>query len=297
MFDAYKKHLDILRELKLTNRTEDYICPICMHGFSKEEINKLSLEDVPQKALGGNEIAITCKKCNNTCGNTIDFHLVNFIEYKEMRNFLPGSDRKIRIVDLGDGKPIEATLKVNGKNDIKLMVHRDYFNSTNIGKRLKMLIKDKKITIQDKRKKWDLNIVSSAIIKNAYIILFSKLGYTLIFDDYYNGIRNQIQTPNISSLSSGIWTIQEKLPVGDGIYLSCDNRYRGFFVVYSILKNTSYRVMVYIPTPLINFKNATTTISDVSQKKGLCLKKIDTTDFLINQEKIKSLRKWIYSYE
>ena len=65
MFDAYKKHLDIIRELGITDRTDDYICPICLRGFSKEEITELSLEDVPQEKLGGRNSGprgVLCRK-------------------------------------------------------------------------------------------------------------------------------------------------------------------------------------------------------------------------------------------
>ena len=84
VFSIYAGQLELLRQNGLIERTGEYICPICLNSFNKEQLNKLSMEDAPQASLGGKKIAITCKKCNNTCGHETDIHLVNFITYLQL---------------------------------------------------------------------------------------------------------------------------------------------------------------------------------------------------------------------
>ena len=295
MYEAYHKHLDYIRELKISVREDDYICPICLCGYSMSEMDQLSLEDAPQAALGGRKVAITCKKCNNTCGNTIDCHFVNYIDTIERKNLLPGSNQKIRIINLGEGKPIEAALRVDEEKEMYLSISKDYYNSLIFNERLNKLIKDREIIVQEKNKEIDFNLVSAAIIKNAYIILFSKFGYSFILDDYYDKLRNQIQVSNSNTSQAGLWTILPSLPISDGIYRSYDSRYRGFFVAYTVSRILSYRIIVYIPTPLVNFDIATTVIRDVSNLGGLCLIRFDESNLLYDKNKISSLRNWVYT--
>lgn len=108
VFSIYAGQLELLRQNGLIERTGEYICPICLNSFNKEQLNKLSMEDAPQASLGGKKIAITCKKCNNTCGHETDIHLVNFITYLEEQEFLPGSNRRVKIFD--DETTINANL-------------------------------------------------------------------------------------------------------------------------------------------------------------------------------------------
>lgn len=295
MFNAYSEHLKLVRELKITERVDEYICPICLRGYKKSEIDQLSLEDVPQAALEGKKIAITCKKCNNTCGNSIDTHLVNHIDSMEQELFLPGSNRKITIENSGEGKPISAPLKVNGMNDMELFVHENYFNSPYHRENLEKLKENTMITFQNKKKKLDNRLISLAVIKNAYLMLFSKFGYTFLLDDYYNSLRSNLQNFHSKFTPTGIWIMQKNLPIEDGIYLSGNNNYRGFFVAYTVSKIQSYRIIVYIPTPYVKFNSAATAIRNAENYGGLDLIEYDYSNLLWDKNKIKFLHNWVYS--
>jgi hypothetical protein len=53
-----------------------YPCPICLGGFTIEalEQNQLSAEHVPPESLGGRELLLTCRNCNNSSGTKLDAH-------------------------------------------------------------------------------------------------------------------------------------------------------------------------------------------------------------------------------
>lgn len=295
MFDAYNKHLNVIRELGITDRIDDYICPLCLHGFSREDINELSLEDAPQDKLGGSKIAITCKHCNNTCGNTIDNHLINYVDLTERKCFLPGSDRKVRITNLGEGKPIKAILRVNNQDEMDLVIHKDYYNSESYKERLDSIVKDTITMVQDKPIKLNTKYVYAAIIKNAYIILFSLTGYTFLLDNYYNRIRNHINNPDSYDLPKGMWKRINYLPIEDGVYISYNKQYLGFFIIYTISRILSYRYLVYLPSPSINFDKAIEKFQKLKSGDSALLKRIDGFGFLFEIEKIELLREWVYS--
>lgn len=51
-----------------------YVCPICDHAFPENAVADgwLTAEHVPPKSLGGRELVLTCKPCNNTAGAKLD---------------------------------------------------------------------------------------------------------------------------------------------------------------------------------------------------------------------------------
>jgi HNH endonuclease len=52
-----------------------YICPLCfdvMLTVEEFETKELTIEHVPPKALGGSELVLTCRKCNNDTDGKFD---------------------------------------------------------------------------------------------------------------------------------------------------------------------------------------------------------------------------------
>ncbi len=51
-----------------------YLCPLCLRPFSDEALNdgRLSVEHVPPESVGGRELLLTCKECNNSAGTKLD---------------------------------------------------------------------------------------------------------------------------------------------------------------------------------------------------------------------------------
>ncbi len=50
-----------------------YACPICLTPFTIEALadKRLSAEHVPPKSVGGRELLLTCKVCNNSAGTKL----------------------------------------------------------------------------------------------------------------------------------------------------------------------------------------------------------------------------------
>lgn len=54
--------------------TGQYVCPLCQVRFEREALGsgELTVDHAPPEAIGGTPIILTCKRCNNTAGHTID---------------------------------------------------------------------------------------------------------------------------------------------------------------------------------------------------------------------------------
>lgn len=293
LFEKYVTQLKLLRDNKLIDRDGDYICPICLKSFGKEQIKDLSLEDAPEFSLGGRKISITCKKCNNTCGHIIDNHLVNFIDYLERKDFLPGSDRRVTIDD--NEMKINGILVIDDNDNFKMVLPNKINNPQKLKEHISKIEKDVVIDITNVPLKIDMEMVSAAIVKNAYILLFARFGYTFLLDNFYDRIRDYILNPTKSILPP-LWTKQTYINAQDGVYFSHNNIYRGFFVLYSLMKLKKHRFCVCIPTPQVYYEAISNYFRENEPGTPISLVSSKDIDYFQNIDNIKLLRKWLSSW-
>ena len=214
----------------------------------------------------------------------------------EQKLFVPGSNRKITIQDLNGGTSINAFLEVGGKDDLKMTISEKNNNPHILKEKLKHLEVGTDIIIQNNPLKVNEPYVTAAIIKNAYIILYSKFGFSFLLDKHYDSIRKQILFPYSCSIPEGLWTIQRKLQLFDGIYLSGNNYYRGFFIAYTVKRRLSYRFLVFIPTPLVYYEAAASIFQKIGVGDRLTLMDIPNYNYWHNPRDTQLIRNWVYSW-
>lgn len=295
-YNAIKTNIVFARELGCVLPDGDYFCPLCKQAFTEEDVkNVLTEEDVPQAALGGSRITLTCRECNSTCGSQIDCHLINGIKAIEQRAYLPGTDRKVILED--DGKKINAELSVGNDAEMTLRINTkhnnprfwEYYHDN-------ILLPETIANIQDAPLKRDERRISAAIIKNAYLLLFARTGYTFLFDPFYDAIREQIKNPESFIIPERLWTFQN-IAVPDGIYYTMDNRYRGFFVVYALKLIRSYKVCSLIPTPKVEYLAACMQLRELGPNNPISVCSLPNLDFLSDKEAMIRLRTWCYGWD
>ena len=281
-----------LKNISTIKIGEHYMCPLCMMPF--ENMTGLTEEDVPQKSLGGKRITLTCKRCNNTCGSDIDIHLLGLIKGITQQSFIPGSDRKVSV--LKGEKRLNATLKVEENRELLLTVDTKR-NNPKIWELFhnEILLENSVVNIKDNPLKQDIRRYSAAILKNAYLILFERTGYTFLSDPYYNKLRQQIMSPDPYILPERLWTIQD-VSVPDGIYLTRDNKYRGFLVFYSLKWLQTFRVCALIPTPKVEYYAACKELMKICNKSRIQVMRLPDEDFLCNEKSIIKLKNWCYGW-
>lgn len=296
-FKKLQRNQAILNNVEEKSSFVNYMCPLCMKTFTPEEAKeKLTEEDVPQKSLGGHRITLTCRQCNSTCGATIDIHLLNWIKSLEQKTFLPGTDRAVSVYR--DNKRLNAELKVGENKELLLYVNtkrnnpivRDDFHNN-------ILLENNVVDLQNVPLKIDARRISAAILKNAYLILFARTGYTFLRDPFYNNLRKQIMDPIPFILPERLWTIQQ-MNIPNGIYLTRDNRYRGFFVIYTLTLKLSYKVCVLIPTPNVDYLSACKELQKINANSIIRVSALPYgNDFLEDHDSIKRLQKWVYGWD
>lgn len=94
-----------------------------------------------------------------------------------------------------------------------------------------------------------------------------------------------------------LWT-KQSVNVKDGIYLSKDNRYRGFFVIYSCKYKTSrvHCFCCFIPSPLMPYELAFQFFKSYEPNSPLYMQTV-TGDFLTNKYHIRLINEWMFSWK
>ncbi|WP_195437372.1 hypothetical protein [Parabacteroides goldsteinii] len=254
---------------------DEYICPGTTCRFSEDNINELSLEDAPQNALGGQKIALTSKSWNNECGREVDVYLFNSIVNYENAHFVPGSASKVKI-KIKD-KEFNGMLMVHLDGKMEMRNSEKQNDPKLLAEYMSQLKPGLKYSIRHMPSKTDINRASAAILKNAYIILFSKFGYTFLLDDYYSKIREQIEKPTEKILPI-LWSMNNPLSLKDGVYFMFPPCEKGFLVVYTIKRLLEYQVLVTIPIPSVSYDKMRSYLDSLNSGDKMTLSRICEKD-------------------
>jgi transcription elongation factor Elf1 len=188
IFDKFSNNLtllaenNILKDIKLKFE-KTYICPICTEQFSENALNQnlknpLTLEDAPPKSLGGKANILTCKSCNNTCGQKIDFHLTERMRELDHLNFLPNTEFNAKFEQ--NGRIIQGTIKIGSDGTIQALHKNKTNNPINLSTYIKSISKERKIKLNFLEPKSDPFKVQLALLKIGFLMTFSQYGYAFI---------------------------------------------------------------------------------------------------------------------
>lgn len=296
LFNKGVKQLQILIRnelIKLDDKYQnEYICPGTTHRFSEENINELSLEDAPQNSLGGKKIALTSKYWNNECGREVDAYLFNSIVNYENAHFVSGSASKVKI-KIKD-KEFNGMLIVHLDGKMEMRNSNKQNDPKLLAEYMLQLKPDLEYSIKNVPLKTDINRASAAILKNAYIILFSKFGYTFLLDDYYSKIREQIEKPTENILPI-LWSMSNPLTLEDGVYFMLPPCEKGFFVVYTIKRLLEYKVFVTIPIPSVSYDNMKCYLDSLDSGDRMRLSSIcEKNDYWSDINYIKGVHEFVF---
>lgn len=206
LFDKFSGQLHLMKNHGLLNINlkydKTYICPICLEQFTERHLiqsgdNYLTLEDAPPDSLKGSKIALTCRKCNNGCGQTIDFHLTEIIRQIDASYFYKDSVHHRKI--LFEGKPVNVELTSMGDGTLQAY-HRIKTNNPNLLDKFIYALKEKTLgpllNLEPAYSRVDNKRVNYALVKTTYIIIFAKFGYIFLLDPAYEPIRQQLLHPD-----------------------------------------------------------------------------------------------------
>ncbi len=311
IFDKYSANLNLLvSEGLLPGLTKKYdktyICPICLKHFSEADLdvnlkNHLTLEDAPPASLGGNANTLTCKSCNNGCGTNIDWHLVERMREMDREQFLPGTifeawfrkgALKVKglISVMKDGKhKVKFDIKHNNPQILKqFLEHIDSEKATG-DSMLKPILPESKV---------DVKKLQLALLKSAYMLVFSKFGYSFILDEAYNRVREQLLNPEIDIYPTNFWFHHFSLKEIPDVPFIIEKGLQSIMPTFSLSTNLSLRVFYsIIPLTTKPIEN----VIDELQERFVHQKTLDIemygfssqVDYLSDIDAIKYMLDWI----
>lgn len=270
------------------------ICPICLQPFSETDLSRMETkEDAPPQSLGGTKVVLTCKNCNNSAGRDIDIHVVNLLKHFDQKNFQKGSTRRVKIYD--GTEIVNGILSVDHNKELKLEILNKINDSRKLPNILSQWKPEKDLSFTNQPLKLSETNLNTGILKTAYILLYSKLGYSVLFWREYHLIREQIMKPHLNILPP-LWTMQE-LGIKDGIYYNNEVWLRGFFVVFSVKNPDTQKkrqITVFLPAPQTDFHIANYFLKRIRPGDKIRIENISEIDFLNNPLNIRQLNQWSY---
>ncbi|MBU2947201.1 HNH endonuclease [Zobellia uliginosa] len=299
IFEKYRDNLNLLIENSLIEETKElFICPICLEKHADiTSDNPLTLEDAPPKSLGGKANTLTCKKCNNTCGHQIDFHLTERLRELDNAKFPNNSETKVRI-KIGN-ETFNGKIKVENDGTMK-MFHSKKNNHPE--KLEEEMVELKAGTIVD------LNFLKSrvipekleyAILKSAYLLAFEKFGYSLILDKNFNIIREQLLNPEERLYPSGFWFTPPYPKELCGVYFICDKGLECLLAMFMLETEHSSRMFgAFLPLPINPIEEVVGKLNDkLNEEKEFKLSlypmEQDEIDYIEDLENIKAMFRWL----
>lgn len=270
-----------------------YLCPVCLTHFSTNDLeinlsNFLTLEDAPQKSLGGKANTLTCKQCNNTCGREIDFHLVERMFEQDRRKFLPNTKGKGKFVI--DGKEVQGEFSVDGNGKITVIHSKKNNHPGKLENYIDNTDKGSIVTIEHKPSRVDVNRLEIALLKTAYILAFEKFGYSIILDECFDIVREQLLNPDKELYPQGFWTKQQIFTEQhEGVLLIETEGYFGLFCVFALkTPSVTKRFGVYLPLPNGDTINVIAKLKDLEGGFALSLNPL-LSNFVEELDKAKEL--------
>jgi hypothetical protein len=184
-----------------------YLCPLCLDVMLTVEefgTNELTVEHVPPKALGGHELVLTCRTCNNHAGSKFDAEadkqrrlwqfLSGHSEHPETAAFTLG-DITTRVEMHADGRAgmlLIGVPQINNPADMDLMEQHMRMLSETRNTDFSFTVTTRLRYFPDRaRVSW---------IRTAYLAAFALFGWRYILQPTLQPIRDQLKNPSAVTL-------------------------------------------------------------------------------------------------
>jgi HNH endonuclease len=184
-----------------------YLCPLCLDVLlTVEEFDteQLSVEDVPPKALGGKELLLTCRRCNNDAGHRFD---AEARKQQRLRQLFSGQSQQSETARFTVGDiTTKVEMHVAGQAGMLLMGVPSINNPANLERmeeHMRLLSEtrstDFRFTVTPElRHHPDRARVSW--IRTAYLAAFALFGWKYILQPALQPIREQLMNPSTITL-------------------------------------------------------------------------------------------------
>jgi len=244
LFERFAINLELLKLHPSVTVAPDtpnsYVCPLCWKLFPKEALQVLTLEHVPPQHFGGHIRLLTCQICNNSSGHLLDSHLArkeDLADAFETRTAIEA------MFTLNQSIRIGGTFQFPKQGSIHLKVDKTS-NPYRYPDLIRLFEQGLTPDIHISFKGYNQRNVKLAMVRIAYLLAVSELGYGFLCNDRIHAVRLQIQSPQ-KEIFSLLGILEYDFP--DALlginYVSYPAEEDAFLVVFEM--NTTSRVKRY----------------------------------------------------
>lgn len=173
-----------------------YVCPLCDRTFPREaiDVGLLTAEHVPPVSFGGQELLLTCQRCNNGAGSDVDAHARR---KENVLEALSGEvDRAFTVRVRREEQSVNARLITSNKTwTLKVDQHHNRPGAAEsfIGSGLAV---DTPIHLQFDGDRFAELGAKMSWFRSGFLALFSVYGYRFSFDPALSIVKRQMTTPD-----------------------------------------------------------------------------------------------------
>lgn len=250
LFEKYSKNL----ELVLTTTNPDAVetikgkmlCPICLYIFSKEHLksaqdNFLTIEHAPPQSISDECIkTLTCKKCNSEQGSKIDSHLPVNLNMRAFSKLTVGTKLKSNFT-INDSVKVQGTIGIGSNKVFNLDFSKETSNPSEYERLEEILNAGESPKVDFSVRGEKRGMANLSLIRAAYLMAFSELGYAFLISNNLQPIRNQILKPEEQTLDKTTIIFGGFPDDRLGLNLVIEpHKARGYLVIMK-LKSSNYR--------------------------------------------------------
>jgi len=173
------------------NCSKRYVCPLCRKSFFEFDEEILTEEHVPARALGGKGLVLTCVDCNHDAGAKLQGHQA---QKNETERFWSGTlDQTTNIEIFTDLGIMRGEGNLDGQGNVAVTLHHNRMNPTET----KLLEKNaNKLTYTSYKigRNYNQSKARIADLRDAYLWIFARFGYTAIAHPWLDWCRETILT-------------------------------------------------------------------------------------------------------
>jgi hypothetical protein len=223
-----------------------YICPLCTRVMMMvhAQARDLTFEHAPPEALGGREVVLTCKDCNNGAGSRYDAQLSALERFIDFGQGTMTDSEKMRIRI--QGNLLNADIHAVGDNidvfvDYKRNSPDRHITFVELLSQLASGDSYDNVTLDLALPSFRFKDARMSLLRSAYLAAFAALGYTYIRHSELDLVRRQLLDPSQELIAFYAGTDPSKPRRGNFIMLTSEPKWLDSLVV------TMGRHTVFLP--------------------------------------------------
>lgn len=224
-------------------------CPICFTAIRPSvPLREVVAEEhaIPQK-LGGRVTTLTCRRCNNEGGTTLEAHLVQ-------RVLLEARKRSARtIFRIGDAVTrAQMVLPETSREPLEILVIKKQSDERQIAATQRLLKTGKHPIHLGLNFGYVEQRSLVALLRAAYLLMFRTFGYRYALDRSATAVRDQIrrwdrETPILKGI---VWRLNEEAPQGSTVaIMTWPRELASFLVLLQLDAERRHVAAVSLPPP------------------------------------------------